>query len=109
VNKKNQKTLISRSSVVKTPWSKLTEVFCFFFFKKRSACFDERFVRPAAATNELDSSSKVAPAHVMNGITLHMNVKLVGKLKRDLTKLAGYELSPHLKTWVRPVRRATHL
>jgi len=31
--------------------------------------------------------------------------KLVGRLDRDLTKISDHDLWPHVKHWVRPVRR----
>jgi protein required for attachment to host cells len=60
-----------------------------------------------------DALVLVAPPHIMNGITSHLDAiatpKLIGKLEKDLTKLSDHALSPHLQEWVRPVHRAALL
>jgi len=51
----------------------------------------------------------VAPPHVLGVIRDHLGkaaeAKLVGRLDRDLTKISDHDLWPHVKHWVRPVRR----
>lgn len=68
----------------------------------------------AAQLNQAEASYDelylAAPARSLNEIRLHLarpvQAKLKEVLEKDLTKVPDHELWPHIKHWVRPVKRA---
>ncbi len=63
-----------------------------------------------AAGDTFDDLVIVAPPHILSAIRGALNpateAKLIGSLTKDLVKTPDSDLWPHLKEWVRPVRRA---
>ncbi len=75
--------------------------------QKFAAWVAEQLAHDAASYDEL---VLVAPAHMLSAIQDHLprtvKDKIAGTLEKDLAKIPGHDLWPHLKQWVRPVHRA---
>jgi protein required for attachment to host cells len=64
----------------------------------------------AAAANSFDELVIVAPPHTLVAVRQRLNTttsaRVVGTLAKDLAKTPDAELWPHLRSWIRPSRRA---
>jgi protein required for attachment to host cells len=73
--------------------------------KRRFAHLVAREVERASAEGAFDHLVVVAPAHTLNGIRNELNAttaaKVVGTLRKDLTRVPDHELPPHLTEWAR--------
>ena len=71
--------------------------------KRKFAHEVAREVERTLAEEDLDGMVLVAPAPVLNEILGELDApaaaKVVGKLKKDLTKVPDHELAPHLEAW----------
>jgi protein required for attachment to host cells len=64
-----------------------------------------------AAADAFDELVIVAPPHTLSAIRQELNTatdaKVIGTLAKDLVKTPDDELWPHVRSWIRPVHRAT--
>jgi protein required for attachment to host cells len=69
-----------------------------------------RRINEESAAGAFDELVVVAPGHVLSEFTDTLDAptkaKMLGGLAKDLVNTPDHELWPHLKEWVRPVRRA---
>jgi len=69
-----------------------------------------RRINEDSAADAFNELVVVAPSHVLSELTEALDVptraKLLGHLAKDLVKTPDDQLWPHLKEWVRPVRRS---
>ena len=67
-------------------------------------------INAASGRSEFDELLLVAPPRALSELRAALDAatraKLVGTLEKDLVKTPDHELSPHVREWVSPARRA---
>jgi protein required for attachment to host cells len=78
--------------------------------KERFALSIARRINETSAADTFNELVMVAPSQLLNEMTEELDAptraKLLGSLAKDLVNTPDHELWPHLKEWVKPVRRA---
>jgi protein required for attachment to host cells len=78
--------------------------------KEKFAGFVAERLNAAGAAKAFDELVIVAPPHILSVICQDLDIatdaKVIGMLAKDLVKTPDSELWPHVRQWVRPVRRA---